>query len=91
MMTRYSISEPNRPWIVLFTSPDLGAIAEAIAAQVEVDPSCIYATLDGKSRPLSKNERIELFACVLGLRPHDPVAIAEIDAADRPAGDYPHR
>jgi hypothetical protein len=88
-MTTYSISEPNRPWVVLFTSPDLGAVAEAVAAQAEVDPSCIYATLDGKSRPLSKDERIELFLRVLDVRPHDPVATAELDAAQLPARNDP--
>lgn len=90
-MNRYSISEPNRPWIVVFTSPDLGVIAEAVAAQGEVDPSCIYATLDGKSRPLSKDERIELFERVLEVRPHDPVAVAELDAAHRVASVDTHR
>ena len=53
---------------MLFSSPDLGAVAEAVAAQVDVDPSSIYATLDGKSRSLSKDKRIDLFARVLDAR-----------------------
>lgn len=90
-MTTYSISEPNRPWIVLFTSPDLRAVAEALAAQAEVDPSCIYATLDGKSRSLTNDERIELFERLLDVRPHDPVAVAELDAAHLAASNEPDR
>ena len=90
-MTTYSISEPNRPWVVLFTSPDLGAVAEAVAAQADVDPSCIYAMFDGKSRPLSQDERIVLFERVLDIRPHDPLAAAELDAAQLPASDDPDR
>lgn len=90
-MTTYSISEPNRPWVVLFTSPDLGAVAEAVATQPEVDTSCVYATLDGKSRSLSTDERIELFERVLDVRPDDTVAIAELDAAHLAASNEPDR
>lgn len=59
-MTSYSISHPAKPWLVLFSSPDLHAIAEALAAQPEVETSGVYATLDGKPRPLTDIENHEL-------------------------------
>jgi hypothetical protein len=80
-MTSYLISDPGKPWLTLFSSPNLEAVAEAIVAQPRIEPSSIYATLDGKSRSLSVAERITLFECVLELRPDDQQAAAGLTAA----------
>jgi len=76
------ISDPDKPWITLFSSAQLEAIAEAIAASHSVNGG-IYATLDGLPRPLSAAERIELFQRVLKLKPDDQVATVELAAAQR--------
>jgi len=68
-MTSYVISDPDKPWITLFSSARLEAIADAIAAQPQTPTAGIYATLDGLPRPLSAAERIELFQRVLKLKP----------------------
>jgi hypothetical protein len=52
-MTSYSISDPDRPWVVLFSSMSLDALAEAIVAQPNVAPSALFASLDGKPRTLT--------------------------------------
>jgi hypothetical protein len=80
-MHRYSISAPDKPWVVLFSGSDLSAIAEAVAAQPDVDPSSIYASDDGKSRSLTMIEQIELFERVLELRPGDSVTAGRLAAA----------
>jgi predicted RecB family nuclease len=80
-MTSYVISDPDKPWITLFSSAQLEAIAEAIAAQPHTSTARIYATLDGLPRPLSAAERIELFQQVLKLNPDDQVATVELAAA----------
>jgi hypothetical protein len=80
-MTLYLISDPAKPWIALFTSSKLEAVAEAIVAQSEIEPSSIYATLDGKPRSLSAGERIELFERVLELKPGDRLAASELAVA----------
>lgn len=59
-MTSYAITHPAKPWLILFSSPDLDAIAEALAAQPEAETSGVYATLDGKPRPLTDVESDEL-------------------------------
>jgi hypothetical protein len=59
-MTSYLISDPAKPWLTLFSSPDLRAVAEALAAQPQLDLSGIYATLDGKPRSLTDAEHAEL-------------------------------
>ena len=82
-MTSYVISDPDKPWITLFSSAQLEAIAGAIAAQPETPMAGIYATLDGLPRPLSAAERIELFQLVLRLKPNDQVATVELVAAQR--------
>ena len=82
-MTSYVISDPDKPWITLFSSAQLEAIAEAIAAQPQTSTARIYATLDGLPRPLSAAERIELFQRVLKLKPDDQVATVELAAAQR--------
>lgn len=84
-MTSYVISDAEKPWLTLFSSPDLEFIAEAVAAQERVTVSSIYATLGGKPRALTARERIELFESVLALRPHDATAEAELGAARRQA------
>ena len=68
-MLRYSISDPDKPWIVLFSSPHLGAIAEALVAQPQIPTSTMCATLDGKPRALSSAERMELSEHVRELNP----------------------
>jgi hypothetical protein len=80
-MTLYLMPDPASPWIALFTSSKLEAVAEAMVAQAEIEPSSIYATLDGKPRSLSVGERIELFERVLELRPGDPLAASELAVA----------
>jgi hypothetical protein len=82
-MTSYVISDPDKPWITLFSSAQLEAIAEAIAAQPHTSTARIYATLDGLPRPLSVAERIELFQHVLKLKPDDQVATSELVDAQR--------
>ena len=86
-MTSYSISDPDKPWIILFSSPQLETIAEALVAQPQVPASTVYATLDGKPRGLSNAERVELFKRVLELNPDDPAAAAQLTAAQQ--GDQP--
>ena len=46
-MTSYLISDPAKPWLTLFSSSNLQAVAEALAAQPQPDLSGVYATLDG--------------------------------------------
>jgi hypothetical protein len=70
-MTSYVISDPDKPWLTLFTSRRLDVLAEAIVAQAQIRPSSIYATLDGKPRSLTDAERTELRARVSELRPGD--------------------
>src|SRR5579875_2128003 len=75
-MTSYAITDPAKPWLILFSSPDLHAIAEALAAQPEVETSGVYATLDGKPRPLTQVEVGELYRLLAARqpesRPHRP-------------------
>jgi hypothetical protein len=68
-MTTYVISDPDKPWLTLFTSTRLDFVAEAIAAQSEIKPSSIYASLDGKPRSLTDAERAELRDRVTKLSP----------------------
>jgi hypothetical protein len=77
-MTSYAISDPNRPWITRFSSARLEAVAEALAAQPQIQQQGIYATLDGLPRTLTVTERIELFQAVLKLRPDNETAAAEL-------------
>jgi hypothetical protein len=79
-MSPYLISNPAKPWLTLFVSPELEAVAEALAAQPVLEPSSIYAALDGKSRSLTVDDRIELLEHVLELRPHDQQAAADLAA-----------
>lgn len=72
---------------MVFSSPSIDAVAEAIVAQPEgASISSLYATLDGKPRSLTALERIELFERVLRLRADDPVAAAELATARRETG-----
>jgi hypothetical protein len=80
-MTTYLISAAGKPWLTVFSSPNLDAVAEAIAAQLELEPSSIYASLDGKPRPLSENERMTLFRRVRELKPDDGAVQAQLAAA----------
>ena len=80
-MTRYSISDPDRPWIVLFSSASLDALAEAIVAQPNIAPSALFASLDGKPRPLTAAEQVRLYERVLEFRADDPVATACLTTA----------
>ena len=82
-MTSYVISDPDKPWITLFSSAQLEAIAKAIAAQPQTSTARIYATLDGLPRALNAAERIELFQQVLKLKPDDQLATVELAAAQR--------
>jgi hypothetical protein len=81
-MTSYSISDPDRPWVVLFSSSSLDALAEAIVAQPEALPTGLFASLDGKPRSLTAAEQVQLYERVLELRPGDPVAVACIALAN---------
>jgi hypothetical protein len=82
-MTSYSIPDPGRPWIMLFSSTSLEALAEALVAQPNVAPSALFASLDGKPRSLTAAERVRLYERVLELRPDDPVASACLTTARR--------
>jgi hypothetical protein len=82
-MTSYSISDPDRPWVVLFSSMSLDALAEAIVAQPNVAPSALFASLDGKPRTLTAAEQVRLYERVLEFRPDDPVASACLATARR--------
>jgi hypothetical protein len=66
-ITSYAVSHPAKPWLILFSSPDLRAIAEALAAQPEAETSRVYATLDGKPRALTDVESDELFRLLRAL------------------------
>jgi hypothetical protein len=85
-MSVYVISEPDKPWLTLFTSHRLDVLAEAIAAQPQIKPSSIYATLDGKPRSLTDAERTELCERVLELRPDSSEAAAGVENALRSDG-----
>ena len=80
-MTSYSISDPDRPWVVLFNSASLDALAEAMVAQPNVAPSALFASLDGKPRSLTAAEEVRLYERVCELRPDDPVASACLTTA----------
>ena len=83
-MTSYLISDPAKPWLTLFSSHDLRAVAEAVSAQPQLDLSGIYATLDGKPRALTEVERGELSRHLSELdhdHPHGPTG------GRRPASD----
>jgi hypothetical protein len=54
------IGDAQKPWLTLFSTSNLEALAEALAAQPETDPSTIDATLDRKPRPLTDPEHSEL-------------------------------
>jgi hypothetical protein len=86
-MTSYLISDPGRPWLALFISPKLDAVAEAIVAQERLEPSTIYATLDGKPRSLSAEEQIKLYERVLELKPDDQQAATELASARQRLSD----
>lgn len=68
-MTSYVISDPAKPWLTLFSSQDLQAVAEALAAQPQPDVSNIYATLDGKPRSLTEAEHRELSGHLTAMSP----------------------
>lgn len=59
---------------MLFSSPSLDALAEAIVAQPKVTPAALFASLDGKPRSLTAAEQVRLYTRVLEFRPDDPVA-----------------
>jgi hypothetical protein len=80
-MTSYVISDRGKPWVTIFSSARLDAVAEAIVAQPATLAASIYATIDGLPRSLSAAERIELFERVLELRPGDETATTELSAA----------
>jgi hypothetical protein len=82
-MTNYSISDPDRPWVMLFSSPSLDALAEAIVAQPNVAPAALFASLDGKPRSLTAAEQVRLYERVLESRPDDRVASACLAIARR--------
>ncbi|HEX3615160.1 MAG TPA: hypothetical protein VHU61_01375 [Solirubrobacteraceae bacterium] len=82
-MTFYLISDPAKPWLTVFSSSRLEAVAEALAAQSHFEPSSLYASLDGKSRPLDDAERTRLFELVLKLSPDHPAAVAALNAIGR--------
>jgi hypothetical protein len=82
-MTSYVISDPDRPWLTLFTSTRLDVLAEAIAAQTQIRPSSIYATLDGKPRSLTDTERTELRERISELRPDNLESATGLDEALR--------
>jgi hypothetical protein len=90
-MTFYLISDPSKPWIALFSSSNLEAVAEAIVAQSQIEASSIYAALDGKPRSLNAGERTELFERVLELRPGDQLAVGELAAAKEQINADGHR
>jgi hypothetical protein len=86
-MTSYVIADPDKPWLTLFTSSRLDVLAEAIAAQAQIRPSSIYATLDDKPRSLTDAERTELRARVSELRPGDGTFGGGLDEALRARGN----
>lgn len=79
-MESYSISATGKPWLVLFSSSSLDAVAEAVAAHPDIEPSSIYVTRDGKPRGLTHTEQLELFGRVLELQPGNSVAMAQLSA-----------
>jgi hypothetical protein len=57
-MVMYVVSTPATPWVALFSSQRLDALAEAMAAQPLPRTLDIYASLDGRSRPLLPKDRV---------------------------------
>jgi hypothetical protein len=89
-MTSYAVSDPEKPWVMLFCSARLDAIAEALAAQPQISTSAVYATLDGKPRSLTAEERVILLECVLEVRPGNSTAVIELALARREADTGAH-
>jgi len=86
----YVISDANKPWVMLFQSPRLDAVADAIAAQSPGIGLDIYASLDGHTRPLDAIERIGVYERLVEARPGDATAQAKLIAAKREMAERAH-
>jgi hypothetical protein len=84
-MTSYVISDPDKPWLTLFTSTRLDVLAEAIVAQTQIRPSSIYASLDGKPRSLTDAERTELRELISDMEQRGVASADGLDDALRAA------
>jgi hypothetical protein len=69
--TRYTVFDPDKPHIVLFTGT-LAAVAEAVAAQPESEPLRVYASSDGFPRSLRPEEYEQFERAVAEARAQAP-------------------
>lgn len=80
-MTQYVIAATAKPWVMLFASPSLEALAEALAAQPTPREMTVYQNHAGISAPLQPKERVMLYEQLAMLAPGDEEAATELAAA----------
>lgn len=80
-MSQYVIADAKKPWVALFVSSRLEALAEALAAQPTPREVSLYENHAGESASLQPRERIVLFERLAELVPGDEEAAGELAAA----------
>jgi hypothetical protein len=77
----YCVTHEDRPHVVLFMSPRLEDVADAIGPQPDATKPIVYAS-DDVARDLHKDERRELAKRgVSGTRPLIQYSVREVEAA----------